>query len=73
MPTPKYRLNISLPKDVRKILTRIAKRDRVPTATKAARLIELALDIEEDAVLGQLAAERDASKGPYIPDEEAWK
>lgn len=73
MPTPKYRLNVSLSKDVKDVLTQIAKRDRVPTATKAARLLELALEIEEDEILGKLAAERDASGGPYVSHEEAWK
>lgn len=61
MPTSKYRLNVSLPKDVKDALTQIAKRDRVPLATKAADLLELALEIEEDEIFGKIAAEREAT------------
>lgn len=73
MPTSKYRLNVSLPKDVREALTQVAKRDRVPMATKAADLLALALEIEEDEILGKLAAQRDTKDAKYLPLEEVWK
>lgn len=73
MPTSKYRINVTLGSDTQEALTRTAKRDRVPTATKAARLLELALEIEEDEILEKIAAERDARGGPYLSHKEAWK
>lgn len=48
MGTIKSHLNISLPDDTKKILLSVAKRDQMPTATKAARLIEIGLGTEED-------------------------
>ncbi len=50
-----------------------AKRDRVPVATKAAELLRLALEIEEDLALGAIAMQRLAQKGKPIPHHLAWK
>jgi len=72
MSTAKSRINISLPDDVKKALEGLAKRDQVPTATKAERLLELALELEEDAVLEAIAKERDTKNAKYIPHDKAW-
>jgi len=45
----------------------------MPTTTKAAYLLELSLDIEEDELFEKLAVERDRSHGPYVSHEDAWK
>ena len=55
MSTTKSRLNISLPDDVKKALLNIAKRDQMPAATKAVRLME----IEEDEIWDKIASSRD--------------
>lgn len=73
MPTSKYRINVTLPSGTQIALARLAKRDQVPTATKAAHLLELALEIEEDTFFGRIAAERDASKGPYLSHDAVWQ
>jgi hypothetical protein len=73
MATTKSRINISLPDDVRKTLEGLAKRDQIPTATKAERLLELALELEEDTYLNQIASQRDTEDAKYIPLEEAFK
>lgn len=73
MPTLKQRLNITTDRATRSVLTRIAKRDRVPLATKAAELLRFALEVEEDLVLSKIAEERSAMKVKYIPHELAWK
>lgn len=73
MTTIKPRLNITLSDDVRDLLIKLAKRDRVPQATKAASLLELALEIEEDQVWNQLALKRDAKNVQYITHDKAWK
>ena len=73
MATTKYRLNISLPDDVKQALEALAKRDKMPTATKAERLLELALELEEDEYFNQLAMKRDTKGAKYLPLDEAFK
>lgn len=73
MPTTKARLNISLPDDVRNALSRLARRDRVPQATKATRLIEIALELEEDYIWDAIAKQRDSKSARYFPHDKAWK
>ena len=73
MSTTKTRINISLPDETRKALIGLANRDHVPEATKAARLLELALEIEEDQVWNKIAEKRDKHKAGYFSHEQAWK
>ena len=72
MPTTKKRINISLSKDVETILERISKRDKVPQATKAAYLIRLALELEEDQIWDTLASKRDKKGARFISHKKAW-
>jgi len=48
MTTTKKRVNISLSAPLENILAKLAKRDQVPQATKAAELIRIGVEIEED-------------------------
>ncbi len=77
MATSKKRINITLTKEAEEAIEELAKKDRVPQATKAAELLEEALALHEDLVLGQIAEERlrDAkrNKEKTIPHEEVWK
>lgn len=72
MATNKKRINITLSKDVEKMLAVLAKRDEVPRATKAAELISRAIEIEEDAIWDEIATKRSRS-GHYVSHEKAWK
>lgn len=72
MATTKKRLNITLSKDMEWALSKIAKRDRVPEATKAAELLLSAILIEEDGVWARLANERRKTKSKHYSHEEAW-
>lgn len=72
MATTKQRLNITLSKEMDWALNKIAKRDRVPVATKAAELIYKALIIEEDSVWLELIKERDKKGVKFISHEKAW-
>lgn len=72
MPTSKKRINISLPADTEEILTLIAKRDQVPVATKAAQLLEMAIEIDEDEIWEQIVTERDTPDAEFISHEEMW-
>ena len=65
MSTTKSRINISLPSEVKDALSSLAKRDQVPTATKAEHLLELGLEIEEDAAWDKIAAQRDSDKASF--------
>ncbi|MBI2574000.1 MAG: hypothetical protein HYV78_01235 [Candidatus Wildermuthbacteria bacterium] len=69
----KTRLNISLPSDIREALKNIARRDRMPQATKAARLLETALELEEDQVWDAIAQQRDTKTARYIAHGKVWK
>ena len=73
MPTTKARINISLPEDTKKALLKLAWRDRVPVATKAARLLETALEMEEDQIWETIAQKRDTKRARYLPHRKAWK
>lgn len=59
--------------DVRRALTSLAHRDHIPEATKAAHLLEAALEIEEDQVWNRLAEKRDTNKANYLSHKKAWK
>lgn len=73
MPTDKKRVNVTLTKPMYTALSQLAKRDDVPFATKAAQLLEEALELQEDIVFGNLARQREL-KGDvsYIPHEQVW-
>lgn len=72
MPTDKKRINVSLSPSVDRVLTKVAQRDGVPVATKAAELLSFALEVEEDAVLGTLAVSRDTKTARFVSHRRAW-
>jgi len=72
MPTTKKRINISISPDMERALETLALRDSVPEATKAADLLRLALEIEEDAVWDTIALRRDTSKTRFVSHKKAW-
>jgi hypothetical protein len=72
MPTNKKRINITLPEHAAVFLAKIALRDDVPQATKAAELLGKALELEEDAFFGKIAEERDTSEAQFISHDEFW-
>lgn len=55
------------------MLRKLAKRDHIPEATKAARLLETALELEEDYLWNMLAETRDHKQARFIPHARAWK
>ena len=65
MTTIKSRINVSVPENVRIALADLAKRDQVPTATKAEHLIEIGLELEEDEVWDKIAASRDTKSTTF--------
>lgn len=69
----KHRINISLPSQVDVALKQLARRDNVPTATKALGLIQSALETEEDIVLDRIASLRDTKNAKFISHKDMWK
>lgn len=72
MPTLNTRINITADKDLEHALTRVARRDKMPVAAKAAELLRLALELEEDLLLAQIAGERATKKVRFVSHERAW-
>lgn len=73
MSTIKPRINITADREVRGALKQIAKRDGVPIATKAAELIAIGLNLEEDIALATMADERSGFSGEFVAHGQAWK
>ena len=73
MPTLKSRINISLPDEVKEMLQKLAKRERIPEATKAVRLLEVAIEMEEDLFWNEIAEEREKKQAKFISHASAWK
>ena len=72
MLTTKTRINISIPRHTRRALERLAKRDEMPEATKAAQLIQHALECEEDDVWDAAANTRDRRGAKFLSHTRAW-
>mgnify|MGYP001611051995 FL=1 len=58
---------------MRDALAKLARRESIPQATKAARLLETALEIEEDQVWDVIAQRRDTKNARYFSHKKAWK
>lgn len=73
MATTKRRIMVTLSDEAAFGLKALAKAKRVPAATIASRLIDTALELEEDAVLAEMAHKRAGRKGvKYLPNEKVW-
>ncbi len=72
MPTTKRRINISLSPDLESAIAILARRDDVPEATKAADLLRVALEIEEDQVWDAIASRRDIKGARFVSHKKAW-
>ena len=72
MPTSKKRVLITISKPIERALELLAKRDQVPQATKAAHLLEMALELEEDRVWNLVASERDTKNSRFVSHKKAW-
>lgn len=73
MPTTKTRLNITLSPEMETAIKRLAERDRVPQASKAAELLLGALELEEDRVWNKLAQKRDRRGAKFLTHNKTWK
>ena len=72
MATTKRRLNITLSPEANSIISMIAKRDKVPEATKVSELLTISLALEEDRALSLLADRRMKDKGKKLTHSDIW-
>lgn len=72
MSTAKSRINISIPNDLKKVLISISKRDQMPAATKAVRLMEIGMEVEEDDMWDKIASNRDNKNSTFHSHTEAF-
>lgn len=72
MSTAKKRLNITLPKETHIYLKQLALKEHVPEATKAAELLQKALEIEEDAYFSKIADLRAKKSGGSLSHKAFW-
>ena len=73
MTTTKKRINISVSKELNDALSKLAKRDQMPQATKAEHLLRFALEVEEDDILNIIAGVRDTSSAKFVSHKLAWR
>lgn len=62
-----------MPAELDETLAFLAERDDVPVATKTLRLIKMAIEIDEDDILNEIAAVRKEKAGKLISHKDAWK
>lgn len=72
MPTTLPRINLTVPKEINKILFQLAKRDQMSVSTKTLDLLKQAMEVEEDKVWIKIAEEREKKGGRSISHEKAW-
>jgi hypothetical protein len=73
MATTKRRLNITLSPEADALISMIAKRDKVPAATKVSELIAISLALEEDKAFASLGDARLKKKGTkWLSHKEVW-
>ncbi len=72
MATIKKRINISVSKEEDMAIAVLAERDSVPQATKAAHLLRVALELEEDALLVDMVRVRDTKNTRFVSHKKAW-
>ena len=72
MPTTLPRINLTVPKELNKILFQLAKRDKISVSRKVMKLIESAIEAEEDLIFEKLAEERLKKGGRLVSHKKAW-
>ena len=72
MPTLKKRVNVSMSKYLEQALNFLAERDQVPEATKAAELLKVAIELEEDLGWDFIASGRDSKKAKFVSHKKVW-
>jgi len=73
MPTTKKRINITVDDRTHEALERLSSKRDESVAGVALRLIEEALEYQEDAHFSRVADERLTKEHARVPHEKAWR
>lgn len=72
MPTDKPRLNITITSEIEGIIAQMADRHELSKSAMARRLLETAIEYDEDYHMSRIAMERDTEDAVFISEEEFW-
>jgi len=72
MVTTKKCITISLPHDVEKSLYLLSAKDGISPVTKAALLIQYAIEMNEDELFSSNVSQREKENTHFISHEDAW-
>lgn len=72
MATNKKRINVTLDSDLEFLLETLASRDQMSQSSKAVQLIKMAIELDEDEVLNQLAEKRDKKGAKFTDHNKSW-
>lgn len=72
MATNKKRINVTLDSEMEEVLDQLAKRDQMSQSAKALQLMKVAIELDEDAVLEEMAIKRDTKDAKFISHDKAW-
>jgi len=74
MATVKQRIAVSLSSEAERIIPALARKRRMPAATLASKLIDRALELEEDRLLSGVADARFSEKiSRWLSHNSVWK
>lgn len=75
MPTKNPRINVALERSVYSLIEKLAQERGLSLSRMTRDLIREALEIHEDAVLGEVAEEREATlaERPTLGHDEVWE
>lgn len=72
MATNKKRINVTVDSDMEEIIELLAKRDQMSQSAKAVQLMKVAIELDEDEILDQMAEKRDTKDSRFISHDEVW-
>ena len=67
------RFELELTPSLYAALAAAAKHAGIPLPVKAAQLLELGLELEEDAYFAKIVKERSQKAGNFVSHRKAWK
>ena len=72
MPTVKRRINITVDDDLYRSLNKLSKKEKSSLSSVSLRLIEKAVELEEDLYFSRIADERLSKNQKRVPHDKAW-
>ena len=73
MPSSKKRVNLTIDEKTYSVLQTLSRRTQQKISTVSLKLIQQALELQEDIYFSKLADERLSKKQKRVPHGKAWK